>query len=746
MKKLIIVESPTKAKTISKFLGRGFAVLSSFGHIRDLPKNELGVDTEKDFRPRYIIPTKSRKVANELKKAAKGADAVYFASDEDREGEAIAWHLSEILGTDKSKPTRISFHEITAEAVTSSLENPRGIDMNLVDAQQARRILDRLVGYELSPFLWRKVARGLSAGRVQSVIVRLIVEREREIEAFKPREYWSVEARLRKEPEGSPTFEAKLLRRDGKSLDKFALGDAEAARQIVDDLTQADWKIASIERKKVKRSPLPPFITSTLQQEANNRLGFSAKQTMTIAQQLYEGMELGDRGSTGLITYMRTDSVSLADKFIKEARALISGRYGQGAIPSAPRRYKTKSRTAQEAHEAIRPTDVSLDPESVAPHLNDRQRKLYELIWRRAVASQMVDAELATSSVDIDASHEEGVAVYTFRANGSTIARKGFLEVYETETKEAILPELAEGEAVLAEEITPKQHFTEPPPRYTEASLVKTLEENGIGRPSTYAPTISTVLDRGYVEKEAKKLKPTELGLLVTDLLIQHFPDIVDFKFTARMEEDLDMVASGDKKWVPLIREFYVPFKEHLTKKDKEISKKDLTERQTDEICESCGKPMVEKIGRYGRFLACTGFPKCRFTKPLEQDGQDKRPAATVSSEKCPECGEPMMLKQGKYGSFMGCSQYPKCRAIKPILKKVGVKCPSCGEGDIIEKRTRKSKVFYACSRYPDCTFALWSRPVGENCPECGGLMVVGKGNTVKCSGESCDYEREVKK
>ncbi|PIY62778.1 type I DNA topoisomerase [Candidatus Uhrbacteria bacterium CG_4_10_14_0_8_um_filter_58_22] len=738
-KNLIIVESPTKAKTITKFLGRGYKVMSSFGHVRDLPKNDLGVDTENDFAPKYVIPTKSRKVASELKKAVKDAEIVYFASDEDREGEAISWHLKEMLDIDPKRTKRITFHEITGTAIKKALENPRDIDNHLVDAQQARRVLDRLVGYKLSPFLWRKVARGLSAGRVQSVVVRLIVEREREIGEFKPQEYWSVEATLHHQ-DGTESFVAKLHQRDGKTLDKFALADEGAAQKVLNDLDGSAWTVKSVEKKTVKKKPLPPFTTSTLQQDANNRFGFSSKQTMVIAQQLYEGIELGDDGSTGLITYMRTDSVNLSDNFVGESRDWLAKNLGNEYLPNGPRRYENKSKGAQEAHEAIRPTGASLHPEIVSKYLDSHQAKLYDLIWRRAMASQMVDAEIDTVTVDAEATEQER-PTYDFRATGSILVKKGYLEVYQSETKENLLPELNEGDGLQAEKIELKQHFTEPPPRYTEASLVKTLEENGIGRPSTYAPTISTVVDRGYVEKDGRKLKPTDLATLVNDLLVQHFPNVVDLQFTAKMEDDLDDVAAGRKDWVPVIRDFYLPFEENLKVKEKEVNKKDVAEESTDEKCEHCGKPMVIKMGRYGKFMACTGFPECRNTKAVDgADGDATAEAVPETDQKCEACGSPMIVKRGRFGPFLSCSGYPKCKTIKSIQKKVGVNCPQCGEGEIVEKKTRKGKTFYACSGYPKCDFALWSRPTGDTCPKCKQLMVMAKKDEAKCSGEGCGY------
>jgi DNA topoisomerase-1 len=738
MKQLVIVESPTKAKTIAKFLGKDFQVKSSFGHVRDLPQSKIGVDVEHDFEPKYVVPTKAKKTVEELKKLAKGASTVYYATDEDREGEAIAWHLQELLG----KPgQRITFHEITEKAIKTALANPRTLDMHLVDAQQARRIVDRLVGYELSPFLWRKVARGLSAGRVQSVVVRLIVEREREIQAFKPQEYWSIEADLSPAGDAAARFAAKLIKKGDETLDKFAVADEAAATELMADLAARGWSVESVERKKAKRSPNAPFTTSTLQQEANNRFGFSAKQTMRLAQQLYEGLELGGDGATGLITYMRTDSVNLAEQFVDEAREWLAKHLGAELVPSEPRLYKTKAKGAQEAHEAIRPTSAMRTPDAVAGHLDDKQLKLYELIWRRALASQMADAEVLNVGMNV-AADRAGAERYVFRATGMTITKKGFLEIYQTETKETLLPDLAEGEALTAHEISPKQHFTEPPARYTEAALVKTLEENGIGRPSTYAPTISTVIDRGYVEKDGRKLGPTDLAFLVNDLLVEHFPDIVDYQFTANMEDGLDEVAEGKQEWVPLIRRFYVPFKETLTIKDKELDKKDIAETATDEKCDKCGEPMVIKFGRFGKFLACTGFPECRNTKQLGQDGKEVEP--TVTDEKCEKCGKPMIVKRGRFGEFLSCSDYPACKTTKPIVKKTGVKCNVCGEGEFVERRSKAGKPFYSCDRYPECKNALWSKPTGKPCPTCGSPLIFAKKGLARCSDKECKFEKAV--
>ncbi len=744
MKNLVIVESPTKAKTISKFLGRDYKIESSFGHIRDLPKSKLGVDVDNNFEPQYTIPIKAKKKCNELKKLADKAENIYFATDEDREGEAISWHLVEIFKTPKSKVKRIVFHEITEEAIKEALKNPRTLDLNLVDAQQARRVLDRLVGYQLSPLLWKKVARGLSAGRVQSVAVRLIVEREREIEAFKPQEYWSIESIFspQKTKNEKIEFEARLNEIDGKTVDKFEIKNDKQADKILSDLKNAEYEISNIEKKQAKKSPLPPFTTSTLQQAANNRLGFSAKQTMMLAQQLYEGIELGKLGSVGLITYMRTDSLNLADKFLNEAQAYIKDKFGK-EYTNGIHKYKAKSKMAQEAHEAIRPTLATNDPESIKEYLNDRQYKLYKLIWQRALASQMSEAILDGTKIDIKAINTP----YIFRANGSIIKFDGFLKVYPTATKENILPDLSKKDLLDLISITPNQHFTQPPARYSEATLVKALEEYGIGRPSTYAPTISTIQDRNYVEKEEKRLKPTEIGILVNDLLVKHFEQIVDYQFTANLENDLDQIAEGKIKWQPVIHEFWGPFKKNLEKKEKELDKKEITEESTDEVCEKCKKPMVIKIGRFGKFLACTGYPECKNTKPLDQEGKEQQ-APEETGDKCPDCGKPMVKRKGRFGEFIGCSGYPECKYIKKEKSQEFGSCPKCGKGKIVGKRSRRG-FFYACNQYPDCKHALWGRPVieegeteSQKCPDCGSILVYAKEDQIKCSNKECKYKK----
>lgn len=747
IKNLVIVESPTKAKTISKFLGSDYKIESSFGHIRDLPKSKLGVDIENNFEPQYVIPAKAKTRVGELKKIAEKAQTIYFATDEDREGEAISWHLVQIFKTPKDKVKRIVFHEITENAIKDAIKNPRAIDLNLVDAQQARRVLDRLVGYQLSPLLWKKVARGLSAGRVQSVAVRLIVEREREIQAFKPEEYWTIESIFSPEKtsngkEEQIEFESKLHQIDGKIVDKFEIKTKEESDKILEKLNNAKYQVIDIEKKAAKKKPLPPFTTSTLQQTANNRLGFSAKQTMMVAQQLYEGIELGSKDAVGLITYMRTDSLNLADKFLDEAQEYIKERLGNEYI-EGKRIYKAKSKMAQEAHEAIRPTSIYNDPESVKKYLDNKQYKLYKIIWQRALASQMSDAILDNTRVDIEATNTP----YIFRSTGSTIKFAGFLKIYPTSTKENILPPLEKNEGLNLVSISPEQHFTQPPARYSEATLVKALEEYGIGRPSTYAPTISTIQIRGYIEKEDKRLKPTEMAFLVNDVLVNHFPEIVDYKFTAELEDDLDKIAEGEKKWQPIIHEFWGPFKKNLDKKEKELDKKELTETETNEVCEKCGKPMVIKMGRFGKFLACTGYPDCKNTKQLDSTGKEAE-EPEVTGEKCPDCGKPLVKRKGRYGEFTGCSGYPDCKYIKKVARQTFGTCPKCGKGKIVGKRSKRG-FFYACDQYPDCKNALWGKPYikegktePEICPECGSILVEGAKETIKCSNKECKYKK----
>lgn len=732
MKTLVIVESPAKAKTIGKFLGKNFIVKSSFGHVRDLPKREIGIDVNDNFEPKYTVSRDKSKIVKELKQAAAKADKVLFATDEDREGEAISWHLSIVLGIDPNKVERITFHEITKHAIDKALENPRHLDMKLVNAQQGRRILDRLVGYELSPFLWRKVAKGLSAGRVQSVAVRLVVEREREIQKFKPEEYWSIEGDF--SGKSKEIFSAKLFATPEGKLDKMDLKSQTDVDKIVQALSGASYTVTNTEEKMTHRQPLAPFTTSTLQQEANHRLGFSAKQTMRLAQQLYEGVELGAEGSVGLITYMRTDSVNMSEKFLEDAKNKIFGDFGKEFYNGETRIFKTKSKNAQEAHEAIRPTEAGRDPESIEAHLDRNQFRLYDLIWRRALATQMAAAKINNASIDISSNNK-----YLFRANGQNIVFEGFLKLYPEKTKENILPKVENSTALNCAELKPEQHFTEPPGRFSDATLVKALEEYGIGRPSTYAPTIATIEDRGYVERDdKKKLFPKEIAYLVNDLLVAHFPNIVDFQFTAQMEENLDQVAEGKKEWQPVISDFYEPFKENLTVKDKELSKKELTEEKTDEVCDKCGSPMIIRMGRFGRFMACSAYPKCKNTKPLPGEEAPAGTSAEPTNEVCEKCGEPMVRKVGRFGPFLSCSAYPKCKYIKSIEIKIDLKCPKCSEGDVIQRKTKRGKIFFGCNRYPKCDFAVWDKPTGDKCPTCGGAMVQNKKGDVVCGNKDC--------
>ncbi len=732
-KNLVIVESPAKAKTIQRFLGSDFSVISSYGHIRDLPKSKMGVDVEKDFTPQYVIPMHARKRVTAIKKATAKAENLYFATDEDREGEAIAWHLVQILKPSPEKIKRITFDEITEKAIQSALKNPREIDQDLVDAQQARRILDRLVGYELSPFLWKKIRRGLSAGRVQSVAVRLIVEREREIEAFKPQEYWTIEAQLA--TKNKEKFWVTLKKISGKALGKFGITKKEEAQKIVQDLKEAKYEVSNIKKEKVERSPLPPFTTATLQQEASRHLGFSAKRTMIVAQQLYEGVEIGKEGLTGLITYMRTDSLHLSQEALKKAKEVLISKFGKEYALPSPRIFKSKSKTAQEAHEAIRPTYLEKDPQGIRHYLTPEQLKLYSLIWARTLACQASPAILENTTYDISAKK------YLFRAIGATIQFPGFLKIYGQyyQVKQTLLPKLSEKEILYLEELKPVQHFTEPPARYSEAGLIKALESYDIGRPSTYAPTIATIQERQYVEKGAdKRFRPTEIGILVNDLLVEHFPQVVDIKFTSHMEDDLDKIARGEMKWVPVLKEFYQPFHSNLLKKEKEVSKEKLTTKKTELICEKCGAPVVEKIGRFGKFLACSRYPECKNTKPL---GEEAKLHEEHTGIKCEKCGAEMVVKRGRFGAFLGCSRYPECKNIQRIEKKLGVTCPQCKKGEIVEKKGKKNgRVFFACNRYPDCDFVLWQRPTGEFCPKCKKLLVYAGKNKIKCSNKECDF------
>lgn len=746
--KLVIVESPTKAKTITKFLGSDYKIDSSFGHIRDLPKKELGIDLENNFEPTYEIPDNSQKTIARLKTLAKKAEKVILATDEDREGEAIAWHLSKALGLDSEKAERIVFHEITKEAILEAINNPRKIDHNLVDAQQARRVLDRIVGYQLSPFLWKKVSRGLSAGRVQSVAVRLVVEREREIKAFNPQEYWSIEADLNKNKSSDFIFPAKLNKIGNKSIDKFYISNEKKAREIEKDLKGVSYVVDSVSKKQVKKNPPKPFITSTLQQAANRMLGFSAKQTMVVAQQLYEGIEIKGEEQVGLITYMRTDSLNLSAKFKEDAKNYLLESLGKDYVPSEVRVHKTKSKNAQEAHEAIRPTEASRDPESIKDSLAPNQYRLYKLIWQRSLASQMTEAIVDATVIDINAGED-----YQFRANGQVINFDGYLKIYPEKSKEVELPKVEKGEKLHLEKLTTEQHFTKPPARYSDAGLVKELEKHGIGRPSTYAPTIATIEARNYVKRDdGKRLMPTEISFVVTDLLVNHFSRIIDYKFTAQMENDLDNVALGNLDWQPVIRDFYVPFNENLKLKDKELDKKDVVpEEESEEICDKCGAKMLIKTGRYGKFLACSAYPECKNIKSMpgkNSEATEKTEEQKLLEDKhkdavCEKCGKPMAIKNGRFGPFLGCTGYPDCKNIKSINEKTktGVKCPACSKGEIVEKRSKRG-IFYACDQYPECKTAFWAKPNGEKCPECDSLLVEDKEGSLVCSQKGCKYKK----
>jgi DNA topoisomerase I len=741
-KNLVIVESPAKTKTISKFLGGDYKVLASMGHIRDLPKSKTGVDVENDFKPEYVISTDKKKTVKMLKNEVKDGTVLWIATDEDREGEAIGWHLLSALKVDPKKNPikRIVFHEITKGAITKAIETPREIDQNLVDAQQTRRILDRLVGYELSPLLWRKVRKGLSAGRVQSVAVRLVVEKEREIRAFKPEEFWKIKGEFSKEEAdefGRQKFTAVLE----KSPDKKKLGDEKTTKEIFDKLKDASYKVGSVEEKQLKRNPAAPFTTSTLQQEASRKLGFSVKKTMMVAQKLYEGFDVG-KGVHGLITYMRTDSVNLSDQALSQAQEVVSEKYGKEFALDEPRKYKGK-KGAQDAHEAIRPVDLSILPSDVEGSVEKDFARLYELIWKRTLASQMKQAILNQVKVQVLPMSDADVDLegLIFHAKGQSIEFPGFMKVYlegkddsaeddeaASDKDEKLLPVLAVEEALDCAGIEPSQHFTKPPARYTEASLVKKLESEGIGRPSTYAPTISTVQQRGYIEKDGKHLIPTEIAEIVTDVLVEHFSDVVDYKFTAHMEEQLDDIADGKKEWVPVMKEFYGPFHSNLEEKMESIKKSDIVNEETDEVCEKCGAPMSIRLGRFGKFMSCSKYPECKFAKPLEggsgekteddkkKDEELEKLQAEHAGKKCEKCGADMTVRRGRFGPFLGCSAYPKCKTIIGLDGKnneTDVKCPACDKNNLVEKRTRRGgKVFWGCGGYPKCKFASWDKPL----------------------------------
>jgi DNA topoisomerase-1 len=757
-KHLIIVESPAKAKTIKKYLGPDFDVLASYGHVRDLLPKEGAVDPENHFAMRYELIEKNAKHIAAIVSAMKKSDSLYLATDPDREGEAISWHVYDILKDKKvldGKPVhRVVFYEITKSAVQGAIQSPREISMDLVNAQQARRALDYLVGFNLSPLLWRKIRRGLSAGRVQSPALRMIVEREEEIEKFVSQEYWDISAGL---DAHAQAFTAKLTTYKGEKLEQFTITTGENAEEIKAALVKAakgKLRVAKIEKKQRKRNPAAPFITSTLQQEAARKLGFTAQRTMRTAQQLYEGIDTGN-GAVGLITYMRTDSVNLALDATTEIREFIAERYGKNNVPDEVRVYKTKSKNAQEAHEAIRPTSVLRVPETIKEFLSPEQYKLYDLIWKRTVACQMIHATIDTVAVDLQCGKDN-----MFRANGSVITDPGFMRVYREDTDDAkadadedrILPPLEEGEDVTLNEIQCNQHFTEPPPRYSEATLIKTLEEYGIGRPSTYASIISTLQNREYVVLDAKRFRPTDVGRIVNKFLTQYFTQYVDYDFTAKLEGELDDIACGEKEWVPLLEGFWHPFKELVNEILETVQRKDVTQEKLDENCPDCGKPLAIRLGKHSRFIGCTGYPECKYTRSLDEDKATAAAASeTIEGRSCPDCGGPLVLKAGRYGKFIGCSSYPNCKHIESLNKPAdtGIDCPDCNQGKILKRKSRMGKIFYSCSRYPDCKYAIWNEPVAKACPKCAWPILMTKttkkrGTELVCPKKPCDYSEQV--
>ncbi len=822
-KNLVIVESPAKAKTINKYLGRDYTVKASMGHVRDLPKKTLGVDPKKGFLPQYEPLAARKKILDELKIAAKDATTIFLAADPDREGEAICWHLAEELGARaKKKVRRVVFNEITKRAITQAFEHSTDIDLKKVDAQQARRILDRLVGYKVSPLLWEKVRRGLSAGRVQSVALRLICEREREIRAFVPEEYWSILVQL--EAGTPPVFPANVAKRDGKNLE---VTNADQAAAVRADLDAARYEVQKVQARERKRYPVPPFITSKIQQEAFKKLRFSVKKTMQVAQRLYEGIELGADGSVGLITYMRTDSTRVSDDALSAVRNRISESFGAEYLPEAPIFYKTK-KGAQDAHEAIRPTDLDRDPEAAKRYLSKDEYALYKLIWNRFVASQMKPAVYDETLVEIGAlPRSDKGPTYLLRAKGSTLKFKGFLAVYEETPDEKVeakpsaeeankkveeaepdadatlLPPLQERAALALKKIDTDQHFTQPKPRFSEASLVKELEENGIGRPSTYASIMSTIEAREYMEKREAKLYPTELGFLVTDLLVQHFQDIMNVEYTAAMEQELDEIEDGKDTLLNTLAQFWKKFEKDLKKAQAEMKDVKTMEEKTDEVCDKCGSPMVIKWGRYGKFLACSGYPECKNTRQLTGEGGDgatevdenlakeacpkcsspmvvkkgrfgpflactKYPECKTTKrlvrgeggklkveeekpidEKCPDCGNPLQWRRGRFGAFIACSTYPECKYIKKKeARDIGMSCPECGEGQVVERKGRWGRFFYGCRRYPECKFTAYSKPISGPCPDCGRSYLLEKetkkeGPIVFCGNEACHFKRD---
>ena len=764
-KNLVIVESPAKAKTLEKYLGRDFQVKASIGHVVDLPKSKLGVDVKKNFAPDFIVIQAKKKVIDDLKKAAKGKENIYLASDPDREGEAIAWHIAGQVVKNHKRVHRVLFNEITKKAVQEAIANPQELDRNKFDAQVARRVLDRLVGYQISPILWKKVRRGLSAGRVQSVAVRLVCEREKDIRAFEPVEYWSLTALL--EGRLPPSFKAKLVQWKEQKVDnkKFRLENDATVQGIIRSLDDAAWVISEVEKKERRRYPAPPFVTSKLQQEAARKLGFQPRRTMQLAQQLYEGVELGSEGSVGLITYMRTDSTRVSNDALGAVRQHIQAQYGENYIPGQPNTFRSK-KGAQDAHEAIRPTSLEYTPERVRRYLRRDMFQLYSLIWDRFVASQMVPAVYDQTAFEIP------VREALFRATGQQIKFDGFMKVYiegrderpiqangededdEAQDTDGMLPDLQKGDALKLLSMDPRQHFTQPPPRFTQASLIKELDENGIGRPSTYAAIISNILDREYVsQNESRQLLPTDLGFLVTDLLVESFPDILNVEFTAGMEDQLDKIEEGKEKWTKAMKRFYTPFSRDLKKAEKEMRDVKRQEVPTDIDCDKCGAKMVIKWGRNGEFLACPQYPECKNTKNFKRSETGEVGIAPEEevNEACGDCGRPMLLRWGKFGKFLGCSGYPECKNIQPLEKPVdlGIKCPECKEGNIKERKSRWGKVFYGCDKYPECKFASWDKPMPTPCPKCDSPILVEKvtkraGRTHRCYKKECGYSIQV--
>jgi len=806
-KALVIVESPAKAKTINKYLGKQYIVKASLGHIKDLPKKDLSVDVDNGFRPKYEVIEGKKKLVQELRDAAKKVDSIYLAADPDREGEAICWHLQEELKSRKTgkngeetgpKIYRVMFNEITKTSVLKAFDKPGVVNINLVDAQQARRVLDRLVGYKISPLLWDKVRRGLSAGRVQTVAVRVIVEREREVRAFQKQEYWTLDANLAAKK--TPIFDARLFRKGDQAPE---IHDQATSDALVADLETARYIVKSVGTKEKRRNPVAPFITSTLQQESSRKLRFSVKRTMMLAQQLYEGVEVGEDGAVGLITYMRTDSTRVSEDAITEVRQFIGTRFGAPYIPATPNIYKSK-KDAQDAHEAIRPSSVLRTPDDMAKYLAEDQLKLYRLIWMRFIASQMNPAVFDQTTIDVSTTGHS-TTDYIFRATGSVMKFDGFLAIYEEgkdqkddeddELKHK-LPAVSEGEELKLRALKPEQHFTEPPPRYTEATLVKKLEADGVGRPSTYASILSTIQDREYVTKEGGKFKPTELGMVVTDLLLESFNDIFDVRYTARMEQELDEIEEGKLDWREALGDFYERFTVDLANAEKNMTDIKRMEKPTDLTCDKCGKPLVIKWGKHGSFLACTGYPDCTYTRELTVDlpdvdganlaeqgeeeycencgrpmvlkkgrfgtffactgypdckttrqiGGTQKKIDVPLDEKCPQCGNHLVMKNGRFGEFTACSNYPTCKYVKQ--KTIGVKCPECTEGEVVERRSKRGKTFFGCNRYPDCSFVAWAKPVPEKCPDCGNSYLVEKylkaGNFLQCPAAGCKYKREM--